>query len=242
LLLIADKERPQLIAEVREQLSKLRYVIDQHDEFVWRETWRLDCDNASRVMLETVEQLLDKPTPALATDLQALLTVAGPSLLDAFDYARNEEYSFSIFQRVDAKAAMVRIAQNWSVPEDAAKDQRTWKKGQGFTGQCWQSNQVIAVPDANDAVARQVYAMKPEDYPADWPKELKTDAERYQSFVCVPIKVGISQEPWGILTITSNVKGRFDTVDQDNAGAANIPLAKLVAALLALIVAANTKN
>lgn len=242
-LLLADRERPNLINDVRAHLSKLREYVDRYDDMIARESWRIDCDSASRVMLETVENVLLQPSGSVSDDVQTLLDFATPHLLDALSIGYAEDYTFSIFQRSDALGCMVRIADKWFHEDDAEHDQRPWAKGQGFTGQAWLAKKSIGVADANAAGVREAYAQKPEDYPQELRDyKVRPDEERYRSFLCVPIMVGAEPEPWGILTVTSDAMGRFDHIEGDTPGSDNVQIMRLTAALIALLVASATKT
>lgn len=243
ILLLGDRERPNLINDVRHNLDALRDYIDRREEMISRESWRVDCDTANRVMLESVENLLIHPSGSISDDVQTVFDVCTPTLLDALGMEFEEDYTISVFQRDAVKNKMVRIAESWFNQDEAQHDKREWDKGQGFTGQSWSAKHTIGVPDANDPVARQIYAMAPQDYPEALKGfGIRPDEERFRSFACVPIMVGADSEPWGILTVTSDAIGRFDAVDGDSRGADNIPTLRLAAALVALVAAANSKD
>lgn len=243
ILLLAEREKPNLIADVRVKLAALREFIDLRDDMVQREIWRADCDAAAKTMMEAVENILIDSSGDLAIDIQTVLDVAVPLQLYALGIEFDEDFTYSVFKRDGRRRKMVRIAEVWFNDADAVHDNRLWAKGQGFTGQAWAAGRPIGVPDANDLVARQIYAQSPEDYPAELMHlGIRPDEERYRSFACIPIKVGVNPEPWGILTVTSDVVGRFDAVSSDTRGAENMPTLRLAAALIALVVAAGTNN
>lgn len=243
ILLLADRERPNLLGEVREHLAKVREYVDHHDDMIARERWRLDCDSASKVMMELVEQLVLNPSGRIDDDIQTFLDFSLPELHLALSMVHGEDYTFSVFQRADGPGYMARIAENWLNDADADLDRRPWGKGQGFTGQAWLKNETIAVADASAPGMKQIYALKPEDFPDELKKfQVRPDEERYRSFLCVPIKVGTETEPWGILTVTSDVIGRFDTIEARTQGSDNVQIVRLTAALIALLVASNRKN
>ncbi len=247
LLLIADQEQPRLINAVRESLSKLRQHIDLHDAMERREAWRQDCDNVLRIMLEAVEDALLNPVEDQAIDIDSILEVTTPTLLLALGIGMREDYTVSVFRHDPAEALMIRIAEKWYVEADATLDRRRFKKGQGFTGQAWLAGHPIALPDANAAEAQQVYALQPDDYPPGYPASIRPDHERFRSFACIPIMVGADpnpkgREPWGILTVTSDVVGRFDAVGKGTRGSDNVPILRMVAALLALVAAARVEK
>lgn len=247
LLLVADRERPELMNSVRDTLAKLRKYVDLNDAMHQRETWRQDCDNVSRIMLEAVEDALLNPVEDLAIDIDSVLEVTTPTLLLALGIGMREDYTVSVFRRDSAASLMVRIAEKWFVDADAEQDKRRFKKGQGFTGQAWLLGHTIAVPDANSVVTQQIYSLQPDDYPADYPETIRPDEERFRSFACIPIMVGAvpnpeKREPWGILTVTSDEVGRFDAVGNGTRGSDNVPILRMVSALIALIAASRVEN
>lgn len=240
LLIAADRERPGLIGDVRRDLDALRDHIDLHDEMAERESWRLDCDNALRAMLDAVEHSLLHPAGSVEADIQVVLDISCYGLLDAFGVEDFEDYTLSIFRRDDAAQAMVRIAEQWYAWEDTLIDTRSWARGEGFTGQSWASRQTIGVRDALDAEARQIYTTPPtKTFDVGNADGVRPDAERYRSFACVPIMVGRTKEPWGIVTVTSDRIGRFEASATRSRGGDNIPVLKMAAAFLALLISAQ---
>lgn len=243
ILLLADGERPDMIGQIRQHLSTVRRFSDDHAEMVARERWRINCDSASKIMIEVVEQLLLQPSGMIEDDIQTWLDFSVPELRQALSMVDGEDYTFSVYKRSDSLGYMARIADHWLDEVDAEIDRRPWAKGQGFTGQAWLKNETIAVPDANEPGMRQIYAQKPEDYPqALRDDHVRPDEERYRSFLCVPIKVGTAVEPWGILTVTSDTVGRFDRIDAQTPGSDNVQIIRFSAALIALLVASQGIN
>ena len=236
LLIAADRERPGLIGDVRRDLEVFREYLDLHDQMSERESWRVDCDNALKIMLEAVEKSLLNTPGSVTANMQAVLDVSYLSLLDALGVVDGEDYTISIFKRDDGAGEMVRLAQQWYSEADTVADTRSWAKTQGFTGQAWVNRRTIGVPDALDPVARQIYTRPPEKtFEPGNLDGVRADNARYRSFACVPIMVGVEQEPWGMLTITSDIVGRFDAVGARTRGGDNIPMIKIAAALMALV-------
>lgn len=244
LLIAADRERPGLIADVRRDLEKFREYVDHFDAMKLREDWRADCNTAIGIMLGAIEDIFVTPSGSLPDDLQTVLDIATRPLLVALGIDPNEEdYTLSLFRRDCDSAQMVRVAQVWYDDDDEQSDVRRWEKNQGFTGHAWSSRAMIGVPDALDPHARQIYTRPPDKtFSIGNPEGVRPDEERYRSFACAPIAIGTDPEPWGILTITSDVVARFDADGTDTRGGDNLPTIKIAAALLALVAAAGQEN
>lgn len=229
LLLIADWETPDLL-----DLAK-RFVREAKDYLLERDEL-LKLDDKRRALLEMQSDIYeacenlgrDEPLKAVA---RAILAVGSVNLNAAIGFEPGERWAFSVFQRVKLgeDEVMKRVAVQWAERDGESKPGRNWKIREGFTGWAWADAEDLIVGNANDPEWNGKYAA-PED------KKIGSDAERYVSAAAIPIKVGATDEIWGVVTATSNFENRFKRNPQD-VRSQNVDTVRVLARLIATQVA-----
>jgi hypothetical protein len=239
-LLLADREIPDLVNNIRNDLSDFSSFLDIYDNMLTKEQWRVDCEAASMVMMNAVENTLINSDIPVEDNIQSVLEVCHPSLLSAFNIYE-DDWTISVFRHDEKSFAMIRVAQCWCDDGSSDRDKRQWVKNQGFTGQAWADRRILAESDAQSERARQRYSRPPEkSFGVGNSQGVRPDDDKFRSVACVPIRLGVTEGPWGMLTVTSDVVGRFDYPSTGTRGSENIPLLKLTAAFFALVAAGST--
>jgi hypothetical protein len=241
LLLVAERDMPKLIGDVRTQLSSLREHLDGREAMIRREKWRIRCAAALEVLLQSVETALLDAKKTTAQRIQATLDVACAPLVLAFG-VKDDDWTISVFTREDATEEMVRIAWRWQDQASSARDQRRWKKKQGYTGAAWAQNRAIYEADTSLPEAKARYEVPPEKLIGrDNASGIPADEVRYRSIAALPVRLGSDDEPYGILVVTSDHVGRFDS-NPETPGGTNMLTLRQLSAAIALIAAGATKS
>lgn len=190
-------------------------------------------------MLLVFDSMLDAAAAAsrdlpLVQLIEAMLDAAVRDAVEAMGYEPGEKWTFSIFSREDRgeDEVMVRSFARSSDREEA-RDQRTWARGEGYTGAAWARRAPVVETDTRDQTVASDYRVPPDKLKA-------ADADTYVSVAAVPIFVYDqrgARRVCGCITATSDRAGRFIR-DQASPHAQNLDfllcMERIVAATITL--------
>jgi hypothetical protein len=158
------------------------------------------------IMLRTVRVGFETRAGASETAASMIRAAVRP-LRRALDYDGREFLTLAIYRRAGAGATeqMVRIAADWSIPDQGEDGRMSWTRGRGYTGTLWLKAE--ANPAARIVLAETNSDEVRRDYPVD-----NADPARellYRSIAAYPILAGAENRVWGIVIATSNRPRRF---------------------------------
>ncbi|MEM6896409.1 MAG: GAF domain-containing protein [Pseudomonadota bacterium] len=164
------------------------------------DTRRRHLISGQKLMLETAETLYGRPDGVAGKQaVENLIDGAKRNLLAAMNVSADEEYNFSIFrvQALEGQEQLVRLVNRCADRADEERESRTWTKGRGFSGTAWKTAGEVIIEDTSVDGLAEAYDME------------EDDASKYRSVMCVPIRIGLENNVWGVLAVTSNRVGRF---------------------------------
>lgn len=161
--------------------------------------------------------------------VELLVKVSEDRNLSALGFSVGAFWTFGIYKaekdqatgRTELRLVSTRRTENC----DTAKA-RTWAESVGVCGLCYARKREVIVPDLTAPELGTIQDLDGSGKP--------TDADRYKSVVGVPIIVGQSQTPWGVVMATSNRAKHFEVAEPGVQAAEG---ARAVAAMIALALA-----
>jgi hypothetical protein len=234
LLLILSDEAPGLLQRARELEVAAQSFLDERDLLYGRLAASEDLDgrrlaliDAGQAMLEASENALIAPGLAVEDAIEMALRAGQRMLVNAIDFGRDEYWAVSVFRvEGDELRRIVALRPN---PLEERAEGRTWRRGQGFVGMAWLRSSEIIIADCNSPEVAAAYVV-PED------RRMPTDPERYRSIAVVPVRVGLDDEFWGAVAISSNCVGRFK-LNPEKEEVKNVETVRLIARTIELLAA-----
>ncbi|KZL00473.1 hypothetical protein PsAD14_03859 [Pseudovibrio sp. Ad14] len=225
-----DKAR-RAIETARVYLSNREEIQRQFDDMRKLDSKRRSLISALQAMREVSEQSAYTGEVDTAKSLKDLFDVSLNQLLPAMGYQSGEFHSISVYKvrSVSGEDELLEgLVDRRSNRIEEVAPGRTWAMGEGFTGAAWQRNSELIIDDSAHHTIKSAF------YVPDG-KIREDDHERYRSIASFPIRVGTEGKVWGIVTISSDMVGRFST--NGAAGATqNVEAARTVAGMVALLV------
>lgn len=126
----------------------------------------------------------------------------------------------------DGRCELVCVATKRAINCDL-NEARRWKEGTGIAGVSFSVRDEVIIPDLQSEGISTVFGSASNE-------TRHYDNERYRSMVAVPIMVGKSEEPWGVVAATNDRVAHF-SVAQEN-GLANHEGARALANMAALAI------
>lgn len=180
---------------------------------------------------EFIEQATSEMTD-LPTAISRCLDACGSDLKVAMGFVMGEYWTICVYQTVqtDRGRELQCVAHDRSVKCDL-KDARKWREGVGPGGIALAKNDEVVVPDVLDEAAGSAFRINSKLSKPD-------DLHRYRSMCAVPISVGSSDVPWGVVLATSSNPRHFGA--SNSYGVSPEEGVRTVAGLCALLVAVDS--
>jgi hypothetical protein len=195
-------------------------------------------DEKRSYRLKAIEEMIGTVEAALqsgATDvkcIEEMLNQAIGSIRQAIDYSGSDFFTLTIYrcQGTGITEQAYRIARQWTHPGMSDSGRNFWVKSDGYTGAAWALG--ISNPAAEVILADTGLLSVQKQYPV----RNVTDPEReklYRSVAAIPVLIKTTNQPWGIVTATSDRPGIFSP-DEDRNKAQNVEMIRDVARIAAL--------
>lgn len=209
ILLFFEKDSASLLLDlnasevlVGEQSDHIRYL-ERREEIL------LSWQSVTKLLAELLDQALT------ASDLSAskkkVFYTAVVEILADYKFSlfriADEYCNISIYEHSPGTGCLECIACYRSRPSDALGDHRTWKVGEGHVGKAFELQRELICGDSSAPDIKPWISASPTNF------DLRDD-ERYVSLAAVPIGVN-TEEPIGVLIVTSNVPMRFANSDEN---------------------------
>ena len=188
---------------------------------------------AQASMKEVAEHALcngRRDTVALLNDL---FDVSERALIHSMGYEGGERHSISICQARDGTGGkeLREIFDRRSERVMERTVDRVWRPGESFTGAAYQRNAEVVVADTTSDLVRSAFHFPPNTAEAE-------NSVPHRSLVAQPVRIAGWDEPWGVLTVTSDQAGRFSP-DPNANGSFNVEAVRTLAGMVALLVACS---
>ncbi|RYY85157.1 MAG: GAF domain-containing protein [Chitinophagaceae bacterium] len=238
LVAFVERGTPEMLDNARRALDEAQRYLGERNTIEDRISVARQFDSKRRALLsaweamrEVVElQMLKTNDSTIESCIGAVFDSAIALLLPAMGISSGENYVISVFEKRPGPEGdvMTRLVERRARPIDQNSQSRNWKIGEGFTGAAWQRRSEVIVSDAMAAGVDGAFYIPGSARRAD-------EYERYRSVASVPIQVGATNDIWGVVTVTSDIAGRFSAVG-DADSQANVEAVRAVAGILALLV------
>ncbi|MDR6302512.1 hypothetical protein GGQ85_000183 [Nitrobacter vulgaris] len=191
----------------------------------------LELYNSMDVMRGSIEQSLDIPDVAAAKIIQTCLAAARNSLLVALDFSIEETWTICVYMAEasgESDKINLRCIAHARKIECEIEEARLWQEGVGVAGVCYSMGNEIIIPDMAAPELGTVFHLAANNRPYD--------IERYRSMASIPICIGSSKTPWGVVVVTTDLPGHF-TIEPADGVSTSEPV-RAIAAMAALAVRA----
>lgn len=180
------------------------------------------------LLREGVEWAIRSPETETHDAIDRLVKGAYRTLLACLRYDAGERWTITIYRE---EHGQLKSCAAFTVDRGAETvPVREWPVGQGFAGAAFARDKEVVLADAQAPNVLAVLNMGG--------KEKDGDDTKYRSIAAVPIRVALHGSPWGVVIATSDKTGRFSEAKR-GAGALNAEAVRLVAGMIALLVAAR---
>jgi hypothetical protein len=244
---ILEKDHIALLEQAKVSLDRTQAYLYQRNEIKRQiedmqslDTQRLQMQATFGYMLEQTGQLLAASTPLkIKCAINSLFDLCQAELLASMGMTYADKMTISVYKVVEGTSLggpRLEILSNRKPNKAEEQDytSRSWKKGEGYSGQAWLLANEVVVPDTMDLPSSLYTNQLGEQANGDPEAELK----RYRSVVSVPIFFGPSKKVWGVVSVTTNQPNKFSThsVD-DDVSAQNVETVRILSKMVAVLAA-----
>ena len=243
---ILEKDHIVLLDEAKRAIDHTQRYLYQRNEIRRQigdmqriDTQRLQMQSAFSLMLEQTEQLLvASPRPGIEKAIKNLFDVCQAELLASMGMTYADKMTISVYKVVrksSAEASCLEIVLNRKPNKAEEQDyvSRSWQKGEGYSGQAWMSANEVIVPDTMLLPA----SLHTNKLGAQAKEDPKAELSRYRSVASLPIFVGVENEVWGVVSVTTNQPDKFSTDLQDDVASQNVETVRILSKMIAVLVA-----
>ena len=212
---IAIDSAQELIAE-RENISKLI------DQLYGADEKNRSIQTALRFILDYIDELNSSQGEDIKENLRNMFRSVLREIEISIGVTNKEQWTITVFMRNSENSLMVPLVKWRANRGEEDEPTRSWAKGSGYTGLAWANRTEIVLADTSSPTA---LALLKDIAPRD--------PELYVSVIAVPIKPSFDNDVWGVLTVTSDLKGRFSEL-ANSGSAQSVENVKLLGAALSL--------
>ncbi len=203
----SEKDASSELALAQSAITKAQEVEDQLQEIAlqWPDFDRIiSLYQFTKLMRDALEQSSLARSGDLNVLIATLLAISAKPLRVAMGYKLGDEWTICVFraEKLQSGRAQLRlIAHDRTIDCDLSKA-RIWPEGVGVAGVAYSHQHELLVDDLAADAIRSIFQ----------PPGLRRpyDDERYRSMIAVPISTAGAQEPWGVVTATSDRVGHFN--------------------------------
>lgn len=241
-----EKDHTELLEQAKKSLDQTQAYLYQRQEIVRQiedmkdlDDQRLQLQSAFVYMIEKAEDIILSGGQYTTTvTIEKLFEVCQAEILGSMGMTYSEKMTISVYQVDKASPSgeeILNIIVNKKPNKAEEQDytSRSWKKGEGYSGQAWMQADEVVVPDSF-LVPDSYHVKNLSEKSPDQRAELK----RYRSVAAVPILVGRSNEVWGVVSVTTDRPNKFSTTSlDDDVAAQNVETVRILAKMIAVLVA-----
>lgn len=246
-----EKDHTTLLEQAKQALDQTQAYLYQRQEIVRQiedmkglDDQRLQLQSAFVYMIEKTEDIvLSSDQHATKDIIKTLFEVCQAEILGSMGMTYSEKMTISVYQVDKAPSSgedILNIIVN-KKPNKADEQHytsRSWKKGEGYSGQAWMQADEVVVPDS---------FLVPESYHvknlSEKSLDQKAELKRYRSVAAVPILVGRNNDVWGVVSVTTDRPNKFSTTFlDDDVAAQNVETVRILAKMIALLVSCCATN
>lgn len=244
---ILEKDHIALLENAKVALDRTQSFLYQRNEIKRQienmqslDMQRLQMQSTFGYMLEQTEQLLlTTPRPDIKGAIHSLFDLCQAELLASMGMTYADKMTISVYKVVKKSASedpILEILSNRkpNKAEEQDYDSRSWRKGEGYSGQAWMLADEVVVPDT--------MTLPPSLHTTNLGAQAQGDPEaelkRYRSVASVPIRVGSTDEVWGVVSVTTNQPNKFSTYfGDDDVASQNVETVRTLSKMIAVLVA-----
>jgi hypothetical protein len=244
---ILEKDHIALLEQAKVSLDRTQAYLYQRNEIKRQiedmqslDMQRLQMQSTFGYMLEQTEQLLLARTrPGIKKAIHSLFDLCQAELLASMGMTYADKMTISVYRVVKKSSSedpLLEILSNRkpNKAEEQDYDSRSWRKGEGYSGQAWMLADEVVVPDT--------MTLPPSLHTTNLGAQAKGDPEaelkRYRSVASVPIRVGSTDEVWGVVSVTTNQPNKFSTYfGDDDVASQNVETVRILSKMIAVLVA-----
>lgn len=242
-----EKDHSALLAQAKISIDRSQAYLYQRNEIKRQiedmqrlDTQRLQMQASFVYMLEQTEQVLVSEEPMPIKDaLERFFALCQAELLASMGMTYADKMTISVYRvvgRDSSDECKLEILLNKKPNKAEEQDylSRSWRKGEGYSGQAWMLANEVVVPDTMALPGSLHTANLGHQAEGDPEAELR----RYRSVASVPVFLGPSNIVWGVVSVTTDQPNKFSTqsVDDDVAGQ-NVETVRILSKMIAVLVA-----
>lgn len=193
--------------EARRSAEEERRFYAELSERVNEEERAAELYQAMFLMRGVLERAVDEYSIDQLQIIQTMVNAASRSLIIALGFRMAEHYTLCVYKAEtdlnNCKTTLRCVAHDRTI-DCPIGEARLWPAGVGVAGAAYSRVNEIVVPDLTAIEIGSLYGANQKD----------GDSEKYKSIAAVPILIGESDTPWGVVTATSDREGHFSLDDE----------------------------
>tara|TARA_R100000935_G_C2839819_1_gene170320 strand:- start:1686 stop:2738 length:1053 start_codon:yes stop_codon:yes gene_type:complete len=242
-----EKDHTSLLEQAKVSLDRSQAFLYQRKEIKRQiedmqslDTQRLQMQSTFGYMLEHTEQILAASgRTEIKEAIESLFDLCQAELLASMGMTYADKMTISVYKVIEGDAPedptleiLVNKKPNRAEEQDYVS--RSWRKGEGYSGQAWMLANEVVVPDTISLPS----SLHTTNLGAQAKGDPEAELRRYRSVASVPVFLGTSDKVWGVVSVTTNQPNKFSThsVDDDVA-AQNVETVRILSKMIAVLVA-----